>query len=162
MNMLFILMLCKTHSASSSDALMIPGGFSMSSIDSNRLIPTVLLLTGVVEIMVGDNPGVGTLRFSNLTYNVYIWENSGYNTPVVTVKANFVSSGTRSAIYYSFASGNEDSTFSIHPETGNYHPPCLHDNNDDDDDDKNKNKIDIFPFALLSCYQLTWSCVMWL
>ena len=70
-----------------------------------------------MEIQVGNAPGVGALRFSNLTYNVYLAENSPYDTHVVTVTASFVSGGS-GTIEYSFASGNEDGTFNIDSSRG--------------------------------------------
>ncbi len=73
----------------------------------------------MVEIKVGNAPGVGTLRFANLTYNVQIDENSGQGTYVTTVQARFVSGGP-GTISYSFASGNEDETFSIDPSIGRH------------------------------------------
>ncbi len=65
----------------------------------------------------GNAQGSGTLRFSNLTYNVYLTENSEADTSVVVVNAHFVS-GEPGPIAYSFASGNEDTTFLIDPDTG--------------------------------------------
>ncbi len=78
-----------------------------------------IFILGLVEIKVGNAPGVGTLRFANLTYNVQIDENSGQGTYVTTVQARFVSGGP-GTISYSFASGNEDETFSIDPSIGRH------------------------------------------
>ena len=66
---------------------------------------------------VGNAPGVGSLRFTNLTYNVYLAENSARGTSVVQVEAKFATGGP-GVIAYSFASGNEDLTFNIDPDTG--------------------------------------------
>ena len=74
-------------------------------------------ISGLVEIKVGNAPGLSTLRFTNLTYNVYLPENSPTGTPVTTVTARFTS-GASGAITYSFTSSNEDDTFNIHPTTG--------------------------------------------
>ncbi len=65
----------------------------------------------------GNAPGVGSLRFTNSTYNVYIDENSGRGTYVSTVQARFVTGGP-GTITYSFASGNEDDTFNIEATLG--------------------------------------------
>ena len=70
-----------------------------------------------MEIKVGNAPGVGSLRFTNSTYNVYINENSGHGTYVSTVQARFVTGGP-GTITYSFASGNDENTFSIEPSLG--------------------------------------------
>ena len=70
-----------------------------------------------MEVIVGNAPGVGTLTFTSLTYNVYLAENARKGTPVVQVKAKFVTGGP-GLIAYSFASGNEDLTFNIDPDTG--------------------------------------------
>ena len=76
-----------------------------------------LSLVGLVEISVGNAPGIGSLRFNNLTYNVHIPENSRSGTRITIVTARFIS-GRSGSISYSFASGNEDHTFSINSVTG--------------------------------------------
>ena len=73
--------------------------------------------SGWVEIKVGNAPGVGSLRFTNNAYNVYIEENSGHGTYVSTVQARFVTGGP-GTITYSFASGNDENTFTIEPSLG--------------------------------------------
>ena len=80
-----------------------------------------MCIAGVVEILVGNAPGISTLHFSNLTYTVSIDENSPPDTSVVKVTAKFVT-GTSSTITYSFANGNgdnsEDNAFTINSDTG--------------------------------------------
>lgn len=77
------------------------------------------ILVGWVEIKVGNAGGVGTLRFVNDTYNAYIDENPNTGANIITVQARFVSGGS-GTISYSFASGNDDDTFSIQSSTGKW------------------------------------------
>lgn len=74
--------------------------------------------TGMVEIQVGNSLG-SSLRFAESTYNVYVIEGAAYGTPLTQVQARFTSDQSSSRITYSFASGNEDNCFQIHPDTGN-------------------------------------------
>lgn len=74
--------------------------------------------TGLVEIRVGSALG-GILRFTNLTYNVHIMEGAQYGEQLMRVQAKFISSQGSGVIAYSFATGNEENIFQIHPDTGN-------------------------------------------
>ena len=74
--------------------------------------------TGVVEINVGNAQAEGTLRFTNITYTVYLEENSPTQSEVVQVEAKF-SSGGPGAIRYGFASStNDDGIFDINDASG--------------------------------------------
>ena len=70
-----------------------------------------------MEIKVGNTVSVGTLKFRNQTYNIFLNENSNTGSYVTTVQAYFTSGGP-GIIRYSFASGNEENTFHIEPTTG--------------------------------------------
>ena len=79
----------------------------------------------MVEIKVGNAAGMSSLRFLNHTYNVYVSENSPRGTLVTTTTAAFKDSRNSGRISYSFASGNEEDTFSINSNTGKLEEFCF-------------------------------------
>ena len=72
---------------------------------------------GYVEIKVGNVVQTGSLRFTNLTYQVTLMEHVASGTPVTTVTAR-LSSGASTDVTYTFASGNEQEAFHINHNTG--------------------------------------------
>lgn len=85
---------------------------------NNKNVLAVCLFIGVVSIQVGNAKTTGALRFVNQTYSIHILENIPPSTSILSVQARFASGSSGSGILYSFANGNEDSTFGIHPESG--------------------------------------------
>ncbi|XP_037090674.1 protein dachsous-like, partial [Pollicipes pollicipes] len=73
--------------------------------------------SGLVEIYVGEQRELTTLRFQNDTYRGSVAENAPAGTDVVQVTA-VRSDGRRQRITYSFGSGNEDDTFEINANNG--------------------------------------------
>lgn len=88
-----------------------------SSVCGFALYKSLSNILGIVEVTVGGGSGDLSLRFDQASYHVMIRENPSRGTPVTTVRATFVGSGS-GPITYSLVNSNDQQVFSLGASTG--------------------------------------------